>query len=286
MKTITHFVVLLLAILVISPSASAAAYLKFEGVDGESADSKHKGWIDLESTSWGASNPATGSNGSGTNTCATGVVRFRATGRALSQLQQKCTASVPIPMPVYEINGVRHELEGAKLTCQGGDQFVMNFTSCRTHPAAGSGGMSAGKVSVHDISITKAVPNGKVSVHDIQVTKATGGREASAPAISEVVVTKVQVDGSRATLILAGSAFLQKIATMPRGGAGVEIPELNLSINGGPNWTFYGGSHALYQDITIPANAQGASGGRAVQLTLDFQRMTGPAGTWEPATRQ
>jgi type VI secretion system secreted protein Hcp len=53
------------------PSADAASvdyYLKIEGVDGESTDDRHKGQIDIQSFSWGVSNPSTvgpGSAGSG-----------------------------------------------------------------------------------------------------------------------------------------------------------------------------------------------------------------------------
>jgi len=39
-------------LLLISSAASAAAYIKFDGVDGESKDSEHKGWNDLESVTW------------------------------------------------------------------------------------------------------------------------------------------------------------------------------------------------------------------------------------------
>lgn len=43
--------------------AAVDYYLKIEGVDGESADHKHKGAIDIESWSWGASQ--SGSHGAG-----------------------------------------------------------------------------------------------------------------------------------------------------------------------------------------------------------------------------
>lgn len=35
-------------------------YLKVEGVTGESKDSNHTGWIDINSFSWGASQPGNG----------------------------------------------------------------------------------------------------------------------------------------------------------------------------------------------------------------------------------
>jgi type VI secretion system secreted protein Hcp len=33
------------------------AYLQIEGINGESADSAHKGWIELDSVHWGVTQP-------------------------------------------------------------------------------------------------------------------------------------------------------------------------------------------------------------------------------------
>lgn len=46
------------------------AFLKIDGVDGESTDDKHKGWIEVLSFQWGASNPtsATASSAGGGTT--------------------------------------------------------------------------------------------------------------------------------------------------------------------------------------------------------------------------
>ena len=43
-------------------------FLKIEGVDGESTNAAHKGWIDVQSWSWGASQPSTGGFGGGAAT--------------------------------------------------------------------------------------------------------------------------------------------------------------------------------------------------------------------------
>lgn len=40
-------------------------FLKIDGIDGESSDAKHKGEIEIESFSWGASAPGTAGGGSG-----------------------------------------------------------------------------------------------------------------------------------------------------------------------------------------------------------------------------
>ncbi|MBS1825240.1 MAG: type VI secretion system tube protein Hcp [Acidobacteria bacterium] len=45
--------------------AAVDYFLKFEGIDGESHDSKHKNEIDLESWSWGETNTGTGHSGGG-----------------------------------------------------------------------------------------------------------------------------------------------------------------------------------------------------------------------------
>jgi type VI secretion system secreted protein Hcp len=45
--------------------AASDYFLKIDGVDGESADSKHKGEIDIESWSWGASQSGTSAGGGG-----------------------------------------------------------------------------------------------------------------------------------------------------------------------------------------------------------------------------
>jgi len=45
--------------------AAVDYFLKFEGIDGESHDSKHKNEIDLESWSWGETNTGTGHMGGG-----------------------------------------------------------------------------------------------------------------------------------------------------------------------------------------------------------------------------
>jgi type VI secretion system secreted protein Hcp len=54
--------------IVTDPPGTAAAvdmFLKIEGVDGESDDATHKGELEIESFSWGASNPAAGAHGGG-----------------------------------------------------------------------------------------------------------------------------------------------------------------------------------------------------------------------------
>ena len=47
--------------------AAVDYFLKIDGLDGESRDSKHKGEIEISSFSWGMSQQGSGAAGSGVN---------------------------------------------------------------------------------------------------------------------------------------------------------------------------------------------------------------------------
>ncbi|HYF05163.1 MAG TPA: type VI secretion system tube protein Hcp [Patescibacteria group bacterium] len=62
------------------PEADAAAvdyYLKIEGIEGESTDSRHKGEIEIESFSWGATQPGISRPGSAGGGGGAGKVNFQ-----------------------------------------------------------------------------------------------------------------------------------------------------------------------------------------------------------------
>jgi type VI secretion system secreted protein Hcp len=52
--------------------AAATYFLRIDGVEGESTDAKHKGWIDVQSWSWGETQ--TGAHGTGGGGAAAGKV--------------------------------------------------------------------------------------------------------------------------------------------------------------------------------------------------------------------
>ena len=53
-KTTRRVLVVVVAVLaLVSADAVAGGFLKYEGIDGESKDRQHKGWIDIESWNWG-----------------------------------------------------------------------------------------------------------------------------------------------------------------------------------------------------------------------------------------
>ena len=92
----------LLAIAVLAwqaPSAEAAAFIKFEGVKGESTDKDHQGWIDVLSVQWGStSRPTSGraaqpGRGAGTvsitkqtDTSSAALMRYNSSGKQFEKI--------------------------------------------------------------------------------------------------------------------------------------------------------------------------------------------------------
>ena len=80
---------------------SVAMFMKIEGANGESKDSQHKDWTDIESFSWGATQPGSMATGGGTgkasfndlhivariDRAAPAVLKHCATGKHLSKIE-------------------------------------------------------------------------------------------------------------------------------------------------------------------------------------------------------
>ena len=65
-KTVHIFFAGLLAVGILAwqaPAAEAAAFLKFDGIDGEASDKNHDKWIDVISVNWGATRSTTTRSG-------------------------------------------------------------------------------------------------------------------------------------------------------------------------------------------------------------------------------
>jgi len=77
------------------------AFLKIEGIDGESSDKTHKGEIEIESFSWGAANPASASSGGGAGSGKVSVQDFHFTmamTKASPALMLACAKGTHYPM--------------------------------------------------------------------------------------------------------------------------------------------------------------------------------------------
>jgi type VI secretion system secreted protein Hcp len=113
-------------------------FLKLDGISGESADSKHKGEIDIESFSFGVSQPGTSSTGGGGGS---GKASFsdlsivKKADKSSPNLMLKCATGEHIAsalLTVRKAGGSQQEYYKIKLT----DLLVSNFQN------TGSGGDS------------------------------------------------------------------------------------------------------------------------------------------------
>jgi type VI protein secretion system component Hcp len=130
--------------------AAVDAFLKIDGVKGESTDASHKDWIEISTFSWGMNNPSATSISAGAGHvaqgCATGEIHFGMRGAAIVPMQKLVLIGAHLQGVTLEVNGQRHVLEGAMLTsCQVGGHgagdvvptanCVMHFQRCATHAA-------------------------------------------------------------------------------------------------------------------------------------------------------
>jgi type VI secretion system secreted protein Hcp len=80
--------------------AATNIYLKLDGVDGESLDTDHTAWIELESWSWGVSNPATFTKGQGGQATQAHIAGFniqKLCDKSSVTLFKNCTTGKHIP---------------------------------------------------------------------------------------------------------------------------------------------------------------------------------------------
>jgi len=116
--------------------AAVDYYLKIDGIEGESGDSKHKGEIELQSWSWGETNIGDASRGSGMGAGKVSMQDFHFVmkiNKASPKLMLACATGQHIPKAV--------------LTCRkaGGDQkefLTVNFADLliSSYQTGGAGG--------------------------------------------------------------------------------------------------------------------------------------------------
>ncbi len=97
-------------------------YLKIEGIPGESQDSKHKEWIDVESWSWGETQQGTASQGGGMGAGKVTMQDFHfvmRVNKASPVLLQNCASGKHIPSAT---------LEAFKAGEEGQKYLAMKFT--------------------------------------------------------------------------------------------------------------------------------------------------------------
>jgi type VI secretion system Hcp family effector len=105
-----------------------AAFAKYDGIDGESADANHDKWIDVLSIDWGAHKPGGGATGQSRRRGAAVVEDMTLTieyEKAGPKLQEKCLKGEVIPKLELELTAsyggaratyLRYELQNVMVT--------------------------------------------------------------------------------------------------------------------------------------------------------------------------
>jgi type VI secretion system secreted protein Hcp len=100
MKKIFMFSVFLALTMLMVGTVQAAAYIKFDGVDGESKDRDHEGWIDVLSVDWGMNKPNEGATGQSRrrgSVVVEDVVLVKELDKSSPKLQEKMLMGEVIP---------------------------------------------------------------------------------------------------------------------------------------------------------------------------------------------
>lgn len=144
-----------------APTAEAAGYLKFEGIDGEALDQDHDQWVDVISVDWGAQKPSVSAPGErlmqpeygagGPPSSGAGTLTItKAVDKASRGLRQKKKSRRRIKSVMVDLPGgaagagyVKYELTNVivasyKVRQQGGkkiETIVLHFESASALPA-------------------------------------------------------------------------------------------------------------------------------------------------------
>lgn len=95
----------------LASQADAAAYIKFDGIDGESTSVDHKDWIIIESMSWGASAPAPDAAGGAGKVSFKEFTISHRIGKASPKLFLACATGQHIPKVTLSVTRMVQEKE-------------------------------------------------------------------------------------------------------------------------------------------------------------------------------
>jgi len=131
MKGLKFLVLLALIVSAVPAFAAVDAFLKINGINGE-ARGTHQGWIEVESWSWGPSNPAS---------CSSKAATLTVREAAMQKMVLLTGEGKLLPAVSVDVKGQQHVLDNVMFTSAKASSnltnpattFTLNFTRCETH---------------------------------------------------------------------------------------------------------------------------------------------------------
>lgn len=232
-----------------------AAYIKFDGVDGEVTEAGHDKWIEINSMMTLGGAPVTGM-------LSAGRVRVSSSSN-LTPLVQLCQSKRPLGSVLVDLDGRRHVLQNASFVeCpvqRGGTSvFVLEHGSdtARGHKTAG-----------YDVKANKA---------GVQPSTAVQGGNATMSGLGRLPfpldIRRASISGNIATVALKGGTVSQALgaALVEASAKGTVIPLLTIEA-AGQTWTF---TNVLISSFSYSATQDSI-------LSFQFQTMNGSAAAFQ-----
>lgn len=125
-------VIVAFSLLLLALPLNGAAYIKFDGIDGEATDADHKDWITIQSLSWGMEQEVDAATGGGAGA---GKVKFdkltikKSVDKASPLLMRATALAEPIPTMTLELTRAGSARQGTYLSITMTDVII---TSVRT----------------------------------------------------------------------------------------------------------------------------------------------------------
>ncbi len=260
MKGLKAFVFIAAVALTAPLFGAVDAFLKIDGIKGESQDSKHPGWIEIMSFSWGVSNQGATTAAARTNaapSCASNEAKFSFKGAAGPQLMKAAVAHQPLQGVVIDFRGQTHVLQNAFVSsCQNnlmGDGSVtnctLNFARCTTH----GGGVNNASVLGGGVRVAAGDVNGDVNNASLIV-----GRSSK-----RFHLVGLHFSPNQGTIILQGNGdggFFQQAFQSKQKSGKVTVKTEYMTFT--------------FTEVLVSSYSRGADGNTT--LTLNFASADGP----------
>jgi hypothetical protein len=232
-----------------------AAYIKFDGVDGESTAAGHEKWIELGSLQYLDGTPATGMLSSG---------RVRVSSSSgVNALVQLCQSRRPLGNVQLDLHGTRQVLQNVRFVeCPVVRGGVATFVLEHGDPSR-KGQKTAG----YDLKVNKAAVHESSTAQRGNTTMTGLGRMPWS-----LDIRRASLAGNVATIALKAGTVTQALgaALMEASAKGTVIPVLTLE-SAGQKWSF---TNVLFSSVQYSQTQD-------TVVSFQFQSMNGSAAAFQ-----